>query len=109
VQGEALDTLQEPGPLGRALGRATLHLVARVAEKGHAGEDFRQKLASYSSGGEVRMISCVESAAAVESRHAELFEEMVHAVRLLVNGLAHRTRQLFAVVLKAATRIEALE
>ena len=55
------------------------------------------------------MISCVESAAAVESRHAELFEEMVHAARLLVNGLAHRTRQLFAVVLKAATRIEALE
>ena len=27
MQGEALDPLQEPGPLGRALGRTTLHLV----------------------------------------------------------------------------------
>ena len=58
----------------------------------------------------VRMISSFENAAAVELRHAELFGEVVHAVRLLVDGsLAHRTRQLFAVVLKAATRIEAPE
>jgi len=55
------------------------------------------------------MISSFENAAAVELRHAELFGEVVHAVRLLVDGLAHRTRQLFAVVLKAATRIEAPE
>ena len=38
MQGEALDPLQEAGPLGRALGRAALHLVAGVAQQRHAGE-----------------------------------------------------------------------
>ena len=54
------------------------------------------------------MISSVENAA-VDLRHAELLEEMVNAVRFLVDCLAHRTCQLVAVVLKAATRIEAPE
>ena len=56
-----------------------------------------------------RIISSVENAAVDDLRHAELIEEMVNSVRLLVDDLAHRTRQLVAVVLKAATRIEALE
>ena len=40
MQGEALDPLQKARPLGRALGRAALHLVAGVAEQRHAGKDL---------------------------------------------------------------------
>ena len=49
MQGEALDPLQEPGPLGRALGRTTLHLVrvrvrvrvrARVRARGRARASY---------------------------------------------------------------------